>query len=96
MNKAKQLVWIAIGSLATLANVILKNLDPEAYDERVRRGLIGTGDDVVDKAKHVVQVLEKAWKDNATLEIKKTFKWKDIKHLREYCRKWEADRDNIT
>lgn len=71
-----------VKGIGDLAKAITGYFNPSAYEARVLRGLVGTGDDMAEYA-------EKAMKGKPKISDH------DKKRLDHFIRKWKADRSKL-
>jgi len=69
-------------AIADLAKSITGYFNPSAYESRVLRGLVGTGDGLAD----IAEVSEKKIKGGENLTRN------ELDYLRHFRRKWKSDR----
>lgn len=83
-------------SIISLCNKLLAYFDNDEYEIRVRKGLVNTGDELAKLTHPLICDLIKCWKENKPYVPREKTKWKTIDYIEHYCRKWKADRDNLT
>ena len=69
-----------VKGIGELAKSLTGYFNPSAYEARVLRGLVGTGDRLAE------------WAQRAKCEIKNK---QILKYLDHYIRKWESDRSKL-
>lgn len=77
---------MAWSDIPTVLKKLLERTSPEAYEARVLRGLVGTGNGLSEFAKNVY---------NRAKSVGVSPALKDMKYLLHYIEKWNADRSKL-
>lgn len=86
----------ALTGIIALCSRALDYFDDDNYEVRVRKGLVNTGDELASRAHELVRQLLASYRDKRTFNPRVDSSYKELDYLEHYCRKWKADRDNLT